>query len=79
MLTLERMREAVEFSGPIALDWTMRDIQDALAQCRAFECAGMSYDKRRESEYHDELAIVAQVRKETAKRRACPCCGRLSP
>jgi hypothetical protein len=76
MLTLERMRHAVATYGPSSLDWTSKDIQQSLANCRAFEDAGQPYDRKRASEYADELAIVATVRRETAGRTACPCCGR---
>ena len=76
MISLERMRHAVATYGPSSLDCTSKDIQAALANCRAFLDAGMPYDERRASEYADELAIVATVRRETAGRTACPCCGR---
>lgn len=79
MLTLDRMREAVRFSGPIALDWTSNDIQEALRNARAMQAAGMLTDERRISEYHDELCIVATVRRELqdSNRKPCPCCGRV--
>lgn len=77
MLTLERMRHAVATYGPSSLDYVSRDIQEAMRECRAFEDTGLPYDRKRGSEYADELAIVAQVRSETAGRKACPCCGRV--
>lgn len=78
MLTLERMRHAVATYGPSSLDWTSRDIQEALRECRSMEDGGMPYDRKRASEYADELSIVATVRQELAKanRKPCPCCGR---
>ena len=76
MLTIQAMRAAVDTFGTRALDWTSRDILEALTMVRAFEDAGQPYDRRRASEYHDELAIVVQVRQETAGRTCCPCCGR---
>ena len=79
MLTLERMRHAVATSGTIALDYTSRDIHEAMAQCRAFEDSGIPYDRKRASEYADELCIVATVRRETGDRKACPFCGRVMP
>jgi len=77
MLTLAHLRHAVATYGPSTLDYHSRDIQDALANCRAFEDAGMPYDRKRASEYADELAIVATVRRDTAGRKPCPCCWRV--
>lgn len=77
MLTIERMRHAVAIYGPSCLDWTSNDIREALRECRSMEDAGMAYDRKRASEYADELAIVATVRQETAGRKPCPCCGKV--
>jgi hypothetical protein len=77
MLTVEHMRHAVATSGPMALDYTSQDIQSALANVRAFMDAGIPHDTKRASEYADELAIVAQVRREITGRKPCPCCGKI--
>ena len=79
MLTLERCRTVARTHGITALDWLSRDIQEALRNCRAFGDAGIAYDRERESEYCDELCIVAQVRREVMGKPVCQCCGQVLP
>jgi len=79
MMTVERLREAVAIHGPRCLDYVRRDIQEALTMATGLEQAGMSYDRKRASEYADELCFVAQVRKETQGKACCPACGRINP
>ena len=79
MLTTERCRSIARTHGIPALDWISRDIQEALRNCRAFGDAGMPYDRERESEYGDELCIVANVRREFIGKPVCKCCGQVLP
>ena len=75
MLTLERVRL---FSRD-ALDYTSRDIRQALENCQAIRKAGILPDVKRESEYADELHLIARVRFERQARPCCASCGHVSP
>jgi hypothetical protein len=72
MLTLQRVREMSDD----ALSYTSKDIQEALENVNQFERAGMPFDRKRASEYLDELALIAQVRHERKGKQLCPCCGK---
>jgi hypothetical protein len=77
MLTIKALRDSVSRHGIAAINYASQDIREALEMCRQFEGQGIAYDRKRASEYADELAIVAQVRQETVGKVACPCCGKI--
>lgn len=70
--------EAVQMHGKSCLDFITRDLHEAIRCARDLDDAGCMVDHGRLSEYHDELCVVAEVRKLLERKPVCPTCGRFA-